>query len=213
MSEVRPYLNFQYFYPPRPENKILPSSIKDLDNGIWLAQPKLNGSCTELYISDNDVKVFNRHKEPLSKFKILKSEVLALNKGNGWMVLCGEYMNKSKKNRSGKVWNDKFVIWDILVYNGEYLIGTTFEERVKLLDNLFGKEEYDEYLYKISENVYRVKTFEVAFEQLYNDIITVDMLEGWVFKKRKGALEKGMREKNNVAIQVKVRKETKNYSF
>jgi hypothetical protein len=206
------YKNFRYYYPPRPEHKILPTSIKDYDNSLWIGQPKLNGSCTELYINE-DVKVYNRHKAPLSGFKIPTTEILELNKGNGWMVLCGEYMNKSKKNVNGKIWNDKFVIWDIIVYNGEYLTNTTFDERIELLDELFGKEEYDEYLYKISENVYRVKSFENEFEQLYKDIIKIDMLEGWVLKKKNGKLERGMRESNNTSIQLKVRKPTKNYEF
>lgn len=206
------YKNFRYYYPPRPEHKILPASIKDYDNGSWIGQPKLNGSCIELYINE-DVKVYNRHKKPLSVFKIPASEILELNKGNGWMVLCGEYMNKSKKNTLGKIWNDKFVIWDIIVYNGEYLTGTTFEERVKLLDELFGKEEYDEYLYKVSENVYRVKTFENAFDELYKKIIEIDMLEGWVLKKKNGKLERGTRENNNTSIQLKCRKETRLYEF
>jgi len=58
-----------------------------------------------------------------------------------------------------------------------------------------------------------VKSFESDFVKLYNDIIKIDMLEGWVLKRKSGKLERGTREKNNVGWSIKCRKPTKNYMF
>jgi ATP-dependent DNA ligase len=122
-------------------------------------------------------------------------------------------MNKNKKGIDGKPWNHKFVIFDILVYNGDYLLGSTFEERVKLLDKLFGTVDENAYLYKISETIYRVKTFYENFTQLWSEITKIDMLEGFVMKKIGAKLERGLTEKNNHLNILKTRKATKNYPF
>jgi hypothetical protein len=56
------------------------------------------------------------------------------------------------------------VIFDILILEGNYL-GTTFEQRVDILDNMYGQIECDdEFLYNISENIFRVKSYKI---QLY----------------------------------------------
>jgi hypothetical protein len=39
-------------------------------------------------------------------------------------------MNKSKSDENGQVFNHKLVIFDTLVHNGTYLLGTTFQDRV-----------------------------------------------------------------------------------
>jgi len=39
------------------------------------------------------------------------------------------------------------------------------------------------------------------------------MIEGFVLKKPSGKLESGLREKNNMGWQLKIRKPTKNYQY
>lgn len=213
---MQPYTRFKYYYPPRPEYTTSPEKLAQYE-GIYLGQPKLNGSCCTIYIKGKDYKNFGRHEnENLSNFKLKINDLEVLNCGNdNWNVIVGEYMNKNKKGIDGKPWNHKFVIFDIMVYNGEYLIGTTFEERVKLLDELFGTVDENDYLYKINENVYRVKTFYSKFIELWNKITLVDMLEGWVLKRigDKAKLEKGISENNMSLHMLKSRKPTKLYKF
>jgi len=93
------------------------------------------------------------------------------------------------------------------------LIGSTFEERVKLLDKLFGTIDENEYLYKINENIYRVKTFTDNFVERWNKITKIGMLEGFVLKKPHAKLERGLCEKNNTLWQIKSRKQNKLYKF
>jgi hypothetical protein len=210
------YEKFKYYYPPRPEYTTNPDKLGQYE-GMYLGQPKLNGSCCTIYIKGKDFKNFGRHEnENLSNFKLKINDLEVLNCGNdNWNVIVGEYMNKNKKGIDGKPWNHKFVIFDILVYNGEYLIGSTFEERVKLLDELFGTVDENDYLYKINENVYRVKTFYSNFLELWKKITLVDMLEGWVLKRigDKAKLEKGISEMNMSLHMLKSRKPTKLYKF
>lgn len=208
------YLKFRYFYPPRPETKITSDQLGKYEKK-FLAQPKLNGACAEIYISPtNDIRNFGRHKnENLTNFKIKDEEFAKLNKTGKWMVLVGEYMNKNKKGLDGKPWNHKFVIFDILVYKNDYLIGTTYQERIKILDDIFGTVDYNEYLYKISDNIYRVKTFYDNFLNIWKKIIKIDMLEGLVLKKLISKLERAYREKNNVNSLLKARRPEKNYHF
>lgn len=203
----------KYIYPPRPETKIPSSSLETFDKmGKFIAQPKLNGSSMEVYTNGKTITLMNRHKEPIA-CKMDKGELLALFSGENEMILCGEYMNKNQKDETGKYWNLKYVIWDIIMYNGQHLIGTTFEERYQLLEKLFPGKPVKKHLHQISENVFRVNAIKTGFKKVFDEITKYDMYEGLVMKRIDGKLENGTTEKNNVRTQIKCRKETKNYNF
>lgn len=205
--------NFVYIFPPRPEHKISVDSLIKYDTGEYKAETKLNGSNCSLYLDGNTFEQRNRHKGDISNFKMDNSEIIKLHRGTGDMLIVGEYMNKSQKDINGKIFNNKYVIFDIIVYNGEHLIGTTYEERRILLEKIFGTKSYDEYLYQVSDNVFMTKSFDNDFVNLYNKIIKIDMLEGWVLKRKTGKLERGTKEKNNVGWSLKIRKQCKLYNF
>ena len=206
----------RYIYPPRPETKISPTSLNMFEKmDVYLAQPKLNGSSMVIYFNDNgsELTCMNRHKAPMSNMKMDKSELAALYRGSGEMILCGEYMNKACKDETGKLWNIKYVIWDIIMYNEEHLLRTTFDERYKLLCSLFPDNPAKKHLHYISENCFRVNSVTTGFKKVYDDIIKYDMYEGLVQKRKDGKLENGTTAKNNVRTQLKCRKSTKNYNF
>lgn len=209
------YASFRYIYPPRPKNPIPNTELSFWDNGSLIAQPKLNGS--NCLIFTNGVKhiAMNRHNGRMTNFQIKDEEIAALYKGTGgWTVLNGEYMNKNKQDETRSAFNHKFVIFDILVDDGDYLVGKTFEERIALLDSMFGQEDSEkDYLYGISENVYRVKSYMNGFNMLYDRLTPIDMIEGLVMKRKNARLEMGNTELNNVKSQIKCRKETKNYKY
>lgn len=207
---MEPYSKFKYIFPPRPEYMVSSKELYKYE-GNHLIQSKLNGSCCVIFIKGTEFKYFGRHQnENLSNFK-LKISDLEIFKNDEWNVVVGEYMNKNKNGINGTPFNHKLVIFDILVHNGEYLLGSTFEERVILMDELFGSVEENEYLYKLNDNVFRVKTFYNNFLERWNEIVKIDMLEGVVLKKRDQKLTKAFSEKNNLSH--KCRKETKLYKF
>jgi len=210
------YNSFRYLYPPRPKNAIPDSDLNFWDNGSLIGQPKLNGSNCVAFTNGEKVMMMNRHSQYLTNVSIAKEEILGLFRGEvgKWMVINGEYLNKSKQDENRLTFNHKFVIFDILVYNSEYLIGKTFQERISLLDELYGQRDSEKsYLYSISNNVYRVKSFESGFKSLFDELTKIDMVEGLVLKRKTAKLEAGNTENNNTKSQLKARKATKLYKF
>jgi hypothetical protein len=208
------YLNYRYIFPPRPKNAIPDTELEFWDNGSLIAQPKLNGSNCVIFTNGVKTIVMNRHNQRLTNFNISDNEIKDIYRGEGWMILNGEYMNKSKSDENNQVFNHKFVIFDILGYNGDYLVGKTFEERIVLLDELYGQIDSDkEYLFKVTENVYRVKSYKVDFKNIFDKLTSIDMIEGLVMKRKNARLELGTSENNNIKSQLKCRKATKNYKY
>lgn len=211
---MTPYKKFLYYYPPRPENKITPLSLDEYDDGRFIAQPKMNGSACMIFMNEKEMKIYDRHGAEKS-WPIDGREIY---RGKGWMVICGEWLNKGKFDENKKKFNEKFIIWDIIVYNGEYLTGSSFPERIKLLDELYGEEDYNSYLYEINEDFYRVKTFDSGFKTLFDEIEAKfedgnGLLEGVVLKMKQSRLKKGISSKNNTFTLLKCRLSTKNYAF
>jgi RNA ligase len=211
------YNTYSYIFPPRPKNACDPKDINKWDNKMMIAQPKMNGSNCVIFMNDEYCYVMNRHNQRLTNFQLSKSELSELykpvDKGN-WLVINGEYLNKSKNDETGLVFNHKFIIFDILVFNSDYLVGQTFEQRVKLLDNLYGQKKSEkDYLYQITENIYRVKSYDTNFNQIFNELTKIDMVEGIVCKRKSARLELGTTEGNNTKSQIKFRKPTKSYRY
>lgn len=210
------YNSFRYIFPPRPKNAIPDSDLNFWDNGSLLAQPKLNGSNCVIFMNGEKMMIMNRHSQYMTNVNISRLEVAELFRGEPgkWVVLNGEYLNKSKQDENRLVFNHKLVIFDILVYNSDYLVGQTFEQRIKLLDSLYGQNDSEKpYLYSISDNVYRVKSFDTGFKPLFDQLTSIDMIEGLVLKRKNAKLEIGNTENNNTKSQLKARKPTKNYKF
>jgi len=207
------YNRFKYIYPPRPEQKIPSSSLEKFENDeIFIAQPKLNGSSMMVYTNGKIVVTMTRHKTAINH-KMDIDELKKLHRGNGWMVLCGELMNKNKKDETNKRWNHKFVIFDILVYEGDHMLKSTFDQRYDLLKEMYPDNPVKKHLHQISENCFRVNSVRFGFTNIYNDITQYDMYEGLVLKRGDGKLENGTTANNNTRTQIKCRKSTKNYAF
>jgi len=211
------YNNFSYIYPCRPKNAAPIPDIQKYDNGMMLGQPKFNGSNCSIYTNGIEWKIFNRHNDRLTNFNLspieMSNNLFKCERGK-WMMINGEYLNKAKNDETGNQFNHKLIIFDILVFNSDYLLGKTFQNRVDLLDEVYGKQECEkDYLYQISDNIYRTKTYHTGFQQLYSDISKIDMIEGLVLKRMNAKLELGLKEDNNSKSQIKFRKATKNYQF
>jgi len=208
------YDTFRYLFPPRPESKTPPETLDRFEEMGMVGQAKLNGSCSVLFTNGKQVFFYNRHKEQFkNKLLIDKEELARLHRGEGWMVLVGEYMNKSQRDINNNLFNGKFVIWDILVFNGLQLVGMDLDKRLNLLANMYDTTSYDPYIRRISANCFIVETFTENFKILWQNIVKIEMYEGWVLKRPSAKLEDGNRVANNVHWQLKCRKETKNYGY
>jgi hypothetical protein len=217
-----PYLNFNYIYPPRPEFKVPPSELEKFDNGEYVVQPKYNGTCCLVFTNGEDTFVYNRHKQQMANYS-QEIDFSSLAQSNNWYVYAGEYLNKGKLGENGQKEKDKFVIWDILVWCNEYLIGDSLLTRIGLLEEQYpctrgkvSKEGFEIYTHLCITDingVYKAPTYLNGFEKLYNDIIQTDLYEGLVIKKIDSKLTFGYQELNNHDWQVKCRKPTKVYHF
>ena len=216
------YDQFKYLYPPRPQFKIPPSDLIKYENGDYYAQIKYNGTACVVFTNGEELQVYNRHKQTLSKY----SPFIPFKKfspDGKWYVYAGEYLNKGQKGENGDIERDKFVIWDCLVYAGEYLVGKTFSERMAMIDARYpcygmrvGEKYLESYDYLCSttiEGVYKSPVYCAGFDFLYEDLIKTDLYEGVVLKKRDAKLTFGFQEKNNSEWQLKCRKENKLYHF
>lgn len=215
------YKEFKYLYPPRPQFRIPPDDLIKYDNGEYFANPKLNGTACVVFTNGEQLEVYNRHKMELSKYSPFIN-FRSLSPDGKWYVYAGEYLNKGQKGETGEVERDKFVIWDILVHAGEYLVGSTYLDRIRLIDQAYpstqvvGEKglEWREYMAATSLNgIYKVPVYAMGFDFMYDDLIKTDIYEGIVLKKANARLTYGFNEKNNSEWQLKCRKPNKNYNF
>lgn len=215
MTPTITYTGDLYLYPPRPENAVHPRFLPDFDNGIYLAEPKLDGDCAVIFTDGTHTIVRDRHNMPFTKnTRQLETIAATLHTGNGWCALVGENMAKGKRNAEGQNMNGNLVLFDILVLNGLHLGEYTFEDRQQMLRELYGEEEYDGYILRGKlPNLFVVKAFESGFCNLFERVTAINMYEGLVLKKKDARLELGVRPKNNYLTQVKFRRAAKNYQY
>lgn len=228
------YNTYSYLFPPRPEHKIKRDFIKIYDNGEFLAQPKYNGSCCVVFMNKDAsgkffLKVMNRHAEPMTLVDLKEIDFQgiyeSIENNNGFMVVCGELLNKSKVGETGKKFNQKLILWDILVNKGEYLLDTTILFRLQLLKSLFptvkqtqAEKKLEDFDFKHIDvigirGVYRAPYYETDFSEMFDALIKTEIYEGIIMKRKAAKLENGYRGNNNSNWQVKCRKQTKNYKL
>jgi ATP-dependent DNA ligase len=216
------YNSFKYLFPPRPEVKIPPYKLDSFDTGQYIAQVKYNGSAAVVFTNGKETHIFNRHREQLSNVsKAIEFSKLA--RTDNWFVYAGEYLNKGKLGETGIKEKDKFVIWDVLVWDGEYLTGHSLLKRLELLEQIYpcqrarvqGKrvEIYEHLCCTEFTGIYKAPTYQNGFLALYNDLIKTDLYEGLVLKKIASRLTYGLQSVNNHEWQIKCRKENKLYKF
>jgi len=206
------YDSYRYLWPPRPELKLTADKLPTFDDGRFVAQPKLNGANVLAFIKETESQVMNRHNE--NKTGSINVDFRSLHRGTGYMVLNGEWMEKSKKDENGNNFNQHFVLFDILVYDGWILSGSTAADRIRLMKDLYGNEQHSKFLYQTGvPNVVRVKTYAGNFQSLYNQLVPIDMYEGVVLKRRDAILNHPFSQSANTKWLIKARKETKIYKF
>lgn len=213
-----------YIYCPRAEYKCPAADLDKYDNGQYIATPKYNGMALNVFTNGEELHLYNRHKENMPLLvKNSQVEFRKLAQTKNWYVFAGEYLNKGKYGETGVKEKDKFIIWDVLVYDGNYLVGSTFSERLDLLESIFpcrravvtdkAVEVYDHLCCTDLHNVYKAPAYLGNFTELYKQIVKTDMYEGLILKKKDSKLEFGTQVLNNHSWQIKIRKSTLNYSF
>ena len=218
LDRTLPFDSFRYVYPPRIENALPQSELLGYDNGTYIAQPKLNGDCCVIFTNGTEHQVWDRSAKPYGKAHKIQFDPNLLHResepGTGrWFAVVGEFMAKGQRDSRGQDFNSNFVIFDLLVFDGVHLTGTTFEERRALLDELYGTEPgVEDFLHSTAiPSVHRVVTYRSGFDQTWTNLTKTEMIEGMVLKQADGQLSDGTANASN--CQLKFRVPTKNYAY
>jgi hypothetical protein len=205
------YSDWQFLYPPRPDIAIPKALLGSYEKDGWVAQVKLNGTCSVMGIAPHrgSMKAWNRHGETHSAWQPSSINLNAFQNlpGDGYYVFVAELLH-SKGN-----YKNINYIHDILVADGDFLLGYTMTERQDLLQSLFPTEDTGSVSHTvIDDNTWLVKNHTTGFSSLF-DNLDDDAYEGLVMKQPNKALAFCLKEKSNSDGQVKCRRPSKNYHF
>lgn len=200
------YDEYKYLWPPRPETKIPQGSIKFYTKLGYAAQVKKNGTCTVIFARGNEVIFKTRHNDDHRAWQPKTEHVkFFANRSNKWNVFVAELLHSKTPHIK-----DQLYLFDIIVHEGQQLVGKTFDERQTLLHSLWeGTEERDQI--RVSPNVAIARTFYEGFDALWAGLQAED--EGLVFKRRAAKLEACMKQTSNSGWQAKCRRPHSNYTF
>jgi hypothetical protein len=227
---MKPYNNYLYLYPPRPEFAMSPDRISYYEGQGYHGQYKKNGCSSAIAISPVGFEpiarppgsapahgrwfvLMDRHKKPHRAWQLtahIKEVFHELLPKDQWTYVVAELLNG--KTTTSDV-RDTLYIHDILVLNSTYLLGTRYDQRQQWLADLFPSnvEAYSHYV--ITEKVWRARTFKDKMEERFLSIKDPRFDEGIVLKKPDGILKLCDVEKNNTSWQAKCRYPTKIYNY
>lgn len=127
------YPMYRYLYPPRPTTAGAPSTLHNYEASGWLGQAKMNGTCTTLYVRPDQSNFAMGRAGPANKLIWQPGDrwnafQKRLFPGTGWYVFVGELLHSK-----GVGVRDTIYLHDLLVENGNYLVGVTYRDRMRLL--------------------------------------------------------------------------------
>ncbi len=199
-----------YLWPPRPDKAVSKGVLHFYENLGWVAQVKLNGTCTVLGVApDRSVRAMTRHNDDHKMWKPSETTAAAFKKlpGNGWYVFVSELMHTKVSGI-----RDINYIHDILVADGEHLIGLSLAARQALLHSLFKVKKPTLSHYVIDDHTWLVREYSDDFTELFEQLDRPEF-EGLVLKNPKATLASCTRATSNSGWQVKSRKPLKNFNF
>jgi hypothetical protein len=228
-------LKERFIFPPRPLHDPVPfDKIGMYARYSWVAQVKVNDLHTEFSVSNNQVEFFNRRGGKQARNHVpnyLATEILEIcnNLGFGtsdWTYLDGGLVCCKNQQVSGLA-----VIWDVLVRQNDWLLGTTYQYRYDMIAKSFepfvvtlAGQDFELGL-KLSEHVFVPRIYhdyEIPW-QLTKAVNAAAgwsetsggeaVLEGCVVKDTDGLLKPDLREKNNDHWSARSRIYTKRHRF
>ena len=210
--------SFVYLYPPRPRTAIKFGSDnfrRLLASGEWIAQPKLNGQRTLIYVDpEGQLQFWDRHKKP-SSYQFPEwlvddlKQVLNVPRGE-WSVFDSELLHLKDKHIKNTIY-----IFDMLVRDGKFLLNTTYSERHEMLREITGADSVDSdgMATKLTEHVWVADSMGPDLWEDKWSLTNISYVEGFVLKKADAKLAPCVVPKNNSGWQIRCRKPTKNYGF
>jgi hypothetical protein len=117
--------------------------------------------------------------------------------------------------KAGQVLKNPLAKTDLVIAEGKELYGETFENRQKILFDLFDAcnkpKAYSHYV--IEDRFWLSKNIDQQIYQKFKEITNKDVDEGFVLKKKDSKLQDCTSQKNNQGWQMKFRHPSKKYQF
>lgn len=212
-----PFREFRTLYPPHPAITWKPSELHSLRG--YRAQYKYDDWHVLVYFFPNGkIRLYSRKKGPLPRYRPpspLMQELGRLKLPPGeFHVLDGGLIHY----RSDRVKNT-IVLWDVLVHSSEYLLGTTYESRYRLLRKICGNPKKPVKLDRvpialsIAPQLWLAPLLSDDPKRLFDEASAVPEIEGLVLKKMNAPLERAHRMESNARWQIRVRKPRMDYAF
>jgi hypothetical protein len=192
----------QYIWPPRPGGSLAPGCSyfnKLQQDPQWFAQAKMNGSNGQMVLIDNEPEWFNRHNAKL-RFQPTKEQVAFFKSLEQFAPLV---LNLESLTGKTSKFKQQLYVFDVLVFKGEWLVGSTVWERQALLASILpGDDPLDpsdllEIVVDVGPQVWRAVNIETDWMLFIEHYRDTPGFEGLVLKQKTGKLEAGWREKNN----------------
>lgn len=176
--------------PPRAEKAVPPSAISTYENMGWYAQYKKNGTYNVAYVApDKGVTFMNRHMEEHKAWKPTEREAAPYRDlpGKGWYVVCSELVHSKVPGI-----RDVQYVHDVIVADGEWLLGETYAQRYARLMSLFLRDREGETKshWVLKNGVWLAKNLKSGFARAFREIDDPED-EGLVFKDPRAPLVPG----------------------
>ncbi len=197
-----------FIKPPRAEQAI-PSILFPLyeKRGYW-GQIKKNGTNNIIAVSpDKQLTTWERHGNPHKLWSFTEASAAAFKSlPGGWHVINTELMHSKTPGIK-----DTNYIHDILVHDGEFLVGTTYAQRYAILQKLFlnNAQGSTPSHWIINAHTWLARNFRESFQAIFAGIAEPKVDEGIILKDPNMTLSVN----TNNSWLVKARVPHKNYSF
>src|SRR5271166_4736918 len=216
------YDRFSYIIPPRAEKSICRSLISIIQQKGWIAQVKKNGTNSVIFVPPNRKPIaYNRHGEMHRTWKFTpeSAALFTVIPGHNWWAFNAELLH-AKVNGGPK---DTNFVHDVLVADGEYLLGERYADRyglmvetlvnarLRLTGELPALQPHTGYM-QVTPKTWVADIFKPSLD--YTDIydnLTDLADEGLMLKDPQAKL--GTRDGSGANWMVKIRRQTKNYGF
>lgn len=214
------YETFKFLWPPRAEQACPPAYLPQCETMGWVAQIKANGTNCTLYVApDRSTIQRNRHGDtPIVRWspgENWHTFAKAL-PGTGWHVFSAELLHLRGNER------DTLYVYDLLVCDGEYLVGVDFSSRQSMLDQLCdGHPTYPGWQpnrgsalshWEFGPRLWRARNHTAGFRDLFDNCPGA-FVEGVVVKDSRATLRLCSTPTSNAGWQVKARRPTDHLSF
>jgi hypothetical protein len=233
----------QYIYPPRPSEAIPREETAFLGEANWIAQLKYNDTrCLIKILPGGQIELWNRHAERLRSYHCpdsLREEITVLANTLHLDLDKLQLLDGGLLDNKHPLINDTIALWDVLVKDGEHLLGTTYAYRYDFLrGNVTGPWTHNvptigsvEFGLQLTPHILIPETYQPQdWPTLWDRVHQVNapyttgkpgaknykikpILEGLVLKNRQGILELGYKEKNNGNWQMRSRITTGRHQF